>query len=189
MFAHSAASMSRFGGVTDFLPSLFVRVPELCPAALFFSSLQTVMPESARNHIFMSTNLRRADDRCLTLKQSRKQEFPILGARFKGGQIQHSCRLASHALPRAAPPELRQKNTECRSGIFRTSLGRRPSILAEHAPKKACGLFTFDPLVLPDLFFDKVGDPVERIGIKSARSSQRWEWISRTRLLRTDPKR
>jgi hypothetical protein len=39
MFAHSLASMGRFGGVTDFLPSLFIRVPELCPAARFFSSL------------------------------------------------------------------------------------------------------------------------------------------------------
>jgi hypothetical protein len=54
MFAHSAASMSRFGGVTDFLPSLFVRVPELCPAARFFSSLQTVMPEREERHFHVN---------------------------------------------------------------------------------------------------------------------------------------
>ena len=66
----------------------------------------------------------------------------------------------------AAPsPDLRQENTECRSGIFRTSVGRRPSILGEPVPKKACGLFHLRSLVLPGLLFDKVGDPVKRIGI------------------------
>ena len=77
-------------------------------------------------------------------------------------------RLVTYCSPLAwaAPsPDLRQENTECRSGIFRTSVGRRPSILGEPVPKKACGLFRFDPLVLPDLLFDKVGDPVRRIGI------------------------
>src|SRR5580693_4016758 len=65
-----------------------------------------------------------------------------LGGRLKGDKYYNSCRQASHRLPRAAPPkDLRQENTEWRSGIFRTSPGRRPSILAEHAPKKACGLF------------------------------------------------
>ena len=36
-------------------------------------------------------------------------------------------------------------------------------------PSKLAAFFTFDPLVLPDLFFDKVGDPVERIGIHYGR--------------------
>jgi hypothetical protein len=39
----------------------------------------------------------------------RSLEFPMLGARFEGGQILHSCRLASHRPSAAAPPEgLRQ---------------------------------------------------------------------------------
>src|SRR5260370_9316121 len=46
------------------------------------------------------------------------------------------------APPRPVPPEkLRQEKTECRLGIFRTSLGGRPSILSELAPRKVCGLF------------------------------------------------
>src|SRR5271166_3349700 len=46
------------------------------------------------------------------------------------------------APPRAVPPEkLRQEKTECRLGIFRTSLGGRPSILSELPPRKVCGLF------------------------------------------------
>ena len=54
MFAHSLASMDRFGGVTDFLLSLFVRVPELCPVARFFGSLQTVMPEREEPHFHVN---------------------------------------------------------------------------------------------------------------------------------------
>ena len=54
VFAHSLASMGRFGGVTDFLSSLFVRVPELCPAARCFSSLQTVMPEREEPHFHVN---------------------------------------------------------------------------------------------------------------------------------------
>src|SRR5260370_8512994 len=46
------------------------------------------------------------------------------------------------APPRAVPPkELHQEKTESRLGISRTSLGGRRSILAEPAPRKACGLF------------------------------------------------
>jgi hypothetical protein len=45
MFAHSLASMGRFGSVNDFVFSLFGRVPERCPAARVFSSLKTVAPE------------------------------------------------------------------------------------------------------------------------------------------------
>src|ERR1700758_4170715 len=36
-------------------------------------------------------------------------------------------------------------------------------------PRKLATFFTFDPLVLPNLFFDKVSDPVERIGIQNGR--------------------
>jgi hypothetical protein len=46
--------MGRSGGVTDFLPSLFVRVPELCPAARFFSSLQSVMTEREEPHFHIN---------------------------------------------------------------------------------------------------------------------------------------
>jgi hypothetical protein len=53
--------MGRSGGVTDFLPSLFVRVPELFPAARFFRSLQRVMAEREERH-FHITNPRRVDD-------------------------------------------------------------------------------------------------------------------------------
>jgi hypothetical protein len=42
--------MGRFGGVTDFLPSLFVRVREQCPGARFFASRQTLMPEREQPH-------------------------------------------------------------------------------------------------------------------------------------------
>jgi hypothetical protein len=44
ILTHSLASTRRFSGVTDSLLSLFVRVPELCPVARFFSSGQTVKP-------------------------------------------------------------------------------------------------------------------------------------------------
>ena len=37
--------------------------------------------------------------------------------------------------------------------------------LASLFPRKLAAFFTFDPLVPPDLFFEKVGDPLERIGI------------------------
>jgi hypothetical protein len=41
--------------------------------------------------------------------------------------------------------------------------------LASLFPRKLVALFTFNPLVLPDLLFDKVGDPVKRIGIHHRR--------------------
>ena len=44
------------------------------------------------------------------------------------------------------------------------SVGVRP-FLASLFPRKLATFFTFDPLVLPDLLFDKVGDPVEREGV------------------------
>src|ERR1700736_5596194 len=43
-------------------------------------------------------------------------------------------------------------------------IGVRP-FLATLFPRKPSAFFTFDPLVLPDLLFDEVGDPVKRIGI------------------------
>jgi hypothetical protein len=46
----SLASMDRFGDVTDFLPSPFVRVREQCPAARFLTSRQTLMPERDQPH-------------------------------------------------------------------------------------------------------------------------------------------
>jgi hypothetical protein len=137
----------------------------------------------------MSTNLRRADDRCLTLKQSRKQEFSILGARFKGDK--YNTLVAWLRTPfrgRLLRSCVRKIQSVDQEFFELLSVDVRP-FLPSTLPRKLAAFFTFDPLVLPDLFFDKVGDPVERIGIKSARSSQRWEWISRTRLLRTDPKR
>jgi hypothetical protein len=48
------------------------------------------------------------------------------------------------------------------------SVGVRP-FLPSPLPRKLAAFFTFDPLVLPDLFFDKVGNPVERIGIHYGR--------------------
>ena len=65
MFAHSLASMDRFGGVTDFLLSLFVRVPELCPAARFFSSTRSVMPEREEPHFHVSESKARGRDATL----------------------------------------------------------------------------------------------------------------------------
>jgi hypothetical protein len=48
------------------------------------------------------------------------------------------------------------------------SVGVRP-FFPSLLPGKFAAFFTFDPLVLPNLFFDKVGDPVERIGIHYGR--------------------
>ena len=52
----TVASMDRRGGVTDFLLSPFVRVREQVPAARFFISLQTLMPErdQSRFHVNVS---------------------------------------------------------------------------------------------------------------------------------------
>src|ERR1700761_198610 len=36
-------------------------------------------------------------------------------------------------------------------------------------PGQFAAFFTFDPLVLPNLFFDQVGDSIERFGIHSGR--------------------
>ena len=52
--ARSLASMGRFAGVTDVLTSLFVQVPELCPAARFFGSRQTLMPEREQPHFHVT---------------------------------------------------------------------------------------------------------------------------------------
>jgi hypothetical protein len=48
-------------------------------------------------------------------------------------------------------------------GLLRALLG--VALLPSTLPRNLAAFFTFDPLVLPDLFFDKVGDSVERIGI------------------------
>src|ERR1700758_2705062 len=48
------------------------------------------------------------------------------------------------------------------------SVSIRP-FLPSFLPGEFAAFFTFDPLVLPNLFFDKVGDSVERIGIHDGR--------------------
>jgi hypothetical protein len=48
-------------------------------------------------------------------------------------------------------------------------VGIRP-FFASLFPRKLATFFTFDPLVLPNLFFDEVSDPVERIGIQNGRN-------------------
>jgi hypothetical protein len=53
VFHPTLASMARFGGVTDFLPSPFFRVREQCPVASFFMS-QTLMPESYQSHFHVN---------------------------------------------------------------------------------------------------------------------------------------
>ena len=51
-------------------------------------------------------------------------------------------------------------------------MGLRP-FLASLFPGKLAALFTLDPLVLPNIFFNKVCDPEERIGIQYGRDLQR----------------
>jgi hypothetical protein len=48
------------------------------------------------------------------------------------------------------------------------SVGVRP-FLPSLLPGKLAAFFTFDPLVLPNLFLDKMGNSVERIGIHYGR--------------------
>jgi hypothetical protein len=47
-------------------------------------------------------------------------------------------------------------------------VGIRP-FLPRPLPRKLAAFFAFGPLVLPDLFFDKVGDPVKWIGVHHGR--------------------
>jgi len=80
------------------------------------------------------------------------------------------------AIPGFARPSAGGSSGGVASGKYRVSIrnfsnfsvGVRP-FLPSTLPRKLAAFFTFDSLVLPDLFFDKVGDPVERIGIHYGR--------------------
>ena len=66
VFAHSLASMGRFGGVTDFFLRSLFECQNCVRAARCFSSLQTVMPEREEPHFHVNES-QALDDRCLTL--------------------------------------------------------------------------------------------------------------------------
>src|SRR5271166_2901882 len=79
---------------------------------------------------------------------------PWLRTPFRGRLLRRSC--------------VRKIQSVDQEFFERLSVGIRP-FLPSTLPRKLAAFFTFDPLVLPDLFFDKVGDPVERIGIHDGR--------------------
>ena len=101
----------------------------------------------------------------MRLKQSRRQEFPILGARFKGDK--YNTLVAWLRTPfrgRLLRRSCVRKIQSVDQDFFELlSVGIRP-FLPSTLPSKLAAFFTFDPLVLPVLLFDKVGDSVEQIG-------------------------
>ena len=59
---------------------------------------------------------------------------------------EYRCLLAGqNRIREAGSLDLRQEDIEYRSGIFRISVARRPSILAAPVPRKPAAFFTFGP--------------------------------------------
>jgi hypothetical protein len=99
-----------------------------------------------------------------------KPGISILGARFEGDKNYFLVSLLRIAFRRRLLLRARVRKIQSVDQEFLELLpvGVRP-FLPSTFPSKLAAFFALHPLVLPDFFFDKVDDPVERIGIYEGR--------------------